>query len=258
MITLSWNYRGLGQAATVPALCELVRVRNPNVIFFSETLSLSVRFEALRVKLKFTNCFSVDYVGRSGGLAILWRNNISCSIVSYSNNHIDVHVFYSLGDWRITGFYGLPERGRRQLFWNLLHTLASQSSLPWVCIGDFNDLLSSNDKRGRVEHPQWLVRGFRDAVSDCHLADNPLMGYPFTWFRGREADNMVEERLDRAMGNPDWYAKFPRAILQNLVAPVSDHNPILLDTNPRVGHSKRRTFRFENRWLMEGDLKNVV
>lgn len=33
MIVLSWNYRGLGQAPMIPALCEFVRVRRPDVVF---------------------------------------------------------------------------------------------------------------------------------------------------------------------------------------------------------------------------------
>lgn len=89
MIALSWNCRGLGQSATVPALCELVKARRPDVIFLFETLSFGVRIESLRVKLNFQSCFSVDCVGRSGGIAVFWSNNISCSILSYSKNHID-------------------------------------------------------------------------------------------------------------------------------------------------------------------------
>lgn len=258
MKTLSWKCRGLGQTATVPALCELVRVRNPDVIFLFETLSFSVRLEALRVKLKFDFCLSLDCIGHSGGITVLWRSNTNVSVLGYSRNHIDLLVSDLNGNWRLTGFYGFPERGRRRLSWNFLQNLASQSDLPWACIGDFNNLLSSSEKRGRVEHPQWLFRGFREAVADCHLIDIPLKGYPFTWSWGRDHNNVVEERLDRAMGNPSWHSRFPNAILHNLIAPRSDHNPILLDTDPRWVRARRNSFHFDNRWLMEGDLKNVV
>lgn len=151
------------------------------------------------------------------------------SILSFSNNHIDMLVKDDISEWRITGYYGFPERNRRHLSWSLLRQLAGLNSLPWVCIGDYNDLLTSNDKRGRVEHPQWLFRGFQEAISDCRLTDIPLSGYSYMWSRGRESGNLVEQRLDRAMGNPEWHALFPRATLNNLIAPTSDHNPILLD-----------------------------
>lgn len=104
MITLSWNCRGLGQAATVPALCELVRVHHPDVILLFETLSFGVRLETLRVKLNFASCLSIDCIGHSSRLAVLWRNKIACSILSYSHNHIDMQVNDPNGDWRMTGF----------------------------------------------------------------------------------------------------------------------------------------------------------
>lgn len=184
---------------------------------------------------------------------------MQCSqLFQQSNNHIDLVINDVNGDWRLTGYYGYPDRSRRHLLWNLLRHLSRINNLSWVCMGDFNDLLTSEDKKGRVSHPQWLFRGFREAVNDSQLSDIPLSGYNFTWFRGRGTANAVEERLDRAMGNPAWHDRFNRASLQNLVAPVSDHNPILLSTEPLIHHSNRRNFRFENRWLAEKDIRSVV
>lgn len=69
-------------------------------------------------------------------------------------------------------------------------------------------------------------------MQDCNLTDILLTGYKFTCFRSRGMPNMVEERLDRPMGNTGWHQKFSRAVLHNLIVPVSNHNPILLDTKP--------------------------
>lgn len=60
------------------------------------------------------------------------------------------------------------------------------------------------------------------------------------------------------MGIPSWQAHFLRAILSNLMAPTSDHNPILFDTSPTMVRHMHRAFHFENSWFFEGDLKNVV
>lgn len=69
---------------------------------------------------------------------------------------------------------------------------------PWCCVGDFNDLLCQDDKRGLHEHTQWLFSGFRQASSDCNLIDLPMVGYPYTWVRFKGRPNCVEERLDRS------------------------------------------------------------
>lgn len=59
--------------------------------------------------------------------------------------------------WRLTGFYGIPKRGRRHESWALLKFLARVSNLPWVCTGDFNDLLFAVDKKGGNSHPESLL-----------------------------------------------------------------------------------------------------
>lgn len=136
--------------------------------------------------------------------------------------------------WRLTGYYGYPERDKRHLLWNLLRHLASTHNLPWLCMGDYNDLLSPYDKKGRVPHLNWLYRGFREATLDCNLTDIPIEGYPFTWSRGRGTEEFVEERLDRAMGILALHNNFPRTRLYNKVAPVSDHSPFVIDTSPII------------------------
>ncbi|MCH80360.1 replication protein A 70 kDa dna-binding subunit, partial [Trifolium medium] len=122
--------------------------------------------------------------GRGGGVAILWNNSLKCHITNYSLNHIDIEVVDEVrGNWRITGFYGFPEGGRRRASWNFLRQLSQTSQLPWCIIGDFNDILSSDEKRGRTDRPDWLIHGFRDAVADAGLIDIEMSGYPFTWFK---------------------------------------------------------------------------
>lgn len=96
----------------------------------------------------------MDKVGRAGGLEIMWKQTVKCTVATSSNNHIDV-VFQesSIPTWRLTCFYGLPERSRRQDSWDMLRQLAVIDSLPWCVFGDFNDLLYTTDKKGAHPHP---------------------------------------------------------------------------------------------------------
>lgn len=138
-------------------------------------------------------------------------------------------------------------------------TAADLSDLPWCVIGDFNDMLSSEDKRGIHDHPEWCIRGFRSVVIDSGLVDIPLEGYPFTWWKSRGVAREVEERLDRAMANQHWLQFFPEVKLTNIVAPSSYHSPILLSCVPPHCHTGyHRRFRFENSWLLEPELDSVV
>ena len=99
--------------------------------------------EWLRNKWFHDNCFTVNCVGRAGGLALLWMNEVNLEIASYSLSHIDAKVnSESEGDrWRFSGFYGHFETQKRPASWNLLRLLHYQIALPWLCVGAFNEIM---------------------------------------------------------------------------------------------------------------------
>src|SRR3954465_10253726 len=55
---------------------------NTDVLFLSETLSKKQKLESIRILLKFDSCLSVDVVGRSGGLAVLWKGTANCRVLN--------------------------------------------------------------------------------------------------------------------------------------------------------------------------------
>ncbi|MCI16082.1 endonuclease/exonuclease/phosphatase family protein, partial [Trifolium medium] len=114
------------------------------------------------------------------------------------------------------------------------------------------------DKRGGMAQPNWLIRGFREAVQDSRLIDLPMDGYPFTWTKGRRVRNPAEERLDRALVTQSWLDEFPQFKFTNTIADRSDHSPILLKLVHTTKEFKARVFKFENAWLDEQDLTRVV
>ncbi|MCI40745.1 endonuclease/exonuclease/phosphatase family protein, partial [Trifolium medium] len=60
------------------------------------------------------------------------------------------------------------------------------------------------------------------------------------------------------MASSDWLALFPEAELTNLLASHSDHSPILLQSDPAMRTNFKYTFKFENLWLKEEDIGEVV
>ena len=151
-------------------------------------------------KLNFTNCFTVDRRGLGGGLALQWNDETIVEIKSYSKHHIDVIVHVENGCyWRCTGIYGHPEIDQKHHTWMLLQRLVGLSSLPWLCFGNFNEILHLSEKTGN-DKSVLAVNEFREALKFCGLNDLGYKGYPYTWSNRRFGSQMVEERLDRFLG----------------------------------------------------------
>lgn len=96
----------------------------------------------------------------------------------------------------MTGYYGFPNHGRRRDAWNFLRQLATISYLHQ---GDFNDILSPQEKKRNNERANWLINGFQNAVFDAGMSDVHIEGYNYTWFKSLGTYRVVEEWLDRAL-----------------------------------------------------------
>lgn len=73
----------------------------------------------------------------------------------YSPRYIDAIVTEKQGmkKWRFTGFYGHLETGKREESWKLMESLSHRSNLPWVCMGDFNEIIHAKEKEGGGVRP---------------------------------------------------------------------------------------------------------
>ncbi|XP_074356478.1 uncharacterized protein LOC141696197 [Apium graveolens] len=215
--------------------------------------------EWVQLKLGYQGMFVVDSVGRSGGIALLWKEQDQVELLGFSQNHIDVKVIMEQGEqWRLTGLYGEPNRVLRHRTWDLLRNLSRDSNLPWCVIGDINNVVEVGDKVGGSQYPTWLIDGFNEALQDSGLIDMELIGHQFTWERGRDTEDWMEVRLDRALTNLAWLGLFPLAKLYNLESTSSDHSPILLVPQVVAKINAPFRFKFENAWMMEPMCEIIV
>lgn len=133
-------------------LHEFVQQWDPKIIFLMEAKLKKKTMEKVKEKASFTNGLIIPSSGRSGRSALLWKKDIVVKVQGYSANHIDLIVIDPLSrfKWCITGFYGHSETHRRKESWDLLWALNKKFTLPWVCFGDFNEILSMEENLGGV------------------------------------------------------------------------------------------------------------
>ena len=144
MSILSLNCCGLGDESAVGELFRLIKVQRPRIVFLMETKLKKKGIEEVKNELKIDNVVCVDRIGMSGGLALFWDSEWDVKLRTLSKSHIDVIVIEKDGvSWRLIGIYGHPKKLKRIETWNLMRLLHQQVTLPWICIGDFNEILSA-------------------------------------------------------------------------------------------------------------------
>ncbi|OMO87766.1 reverse transcriptase [Corchorus capsularis] len=249
---------GAGPALTVQALKELIRKNGPQILFIMETKNKRKYMENLKRNLKFRFCFYVEPEGLSGGLALLWHDDVSVHIIRSCKNLIDsTETDLKSGVvCRIFWVYGPPEADDRAHFWHLVKRRMEYQNIPWLCVGDFNDILYLHEKEGGNTKEYWKIRKFREMVDGCNLIDLPFQGQKFTWI-GRRDELVIKERLDRVLVNIEWVEQFPNTQVFNNPIIGSDHSSILIDSN-FIDQKTPRSFKFEIMWTESEHCEQVI
>ena len=97
-----------------------------------------------------------------------------------------------------------------------MRLLHQQVTLPWICIGDFNEILSVNEKQGGEPRSEWQMANFREVLDNCRLRDMGFKGARFTWCNRRDEQDRVYVRLNCGVANQEWYDLFPHFEVHHL------------------------------------------
>jgi exonuclease III len=262
MNLLSWNCRGLGNPQAVRDLCQVTKEKKLAILFLMETKCHRNKMESVRVKLGFDCLFIVDSVGRSGGLALLWNNSELVEIQNYSKRHINAIVKDGAiaQSWKFTGFYAHPDWTKRHESWALLNHLRSFVPLPWLCVGDFNEITEQSEKSRALLHKEIQMTQFREVLEHCHFSDLGFIGSKYTWTNCQQDGSFKKERLDRAVVNMGWIQLYKKVEVHMLAARTSDHKPLMVSfTNvERELWQVQRTSKFKAKCLMDEESHDII
>jgi len=203
----------------------------------------------------------VGSFGRGGGLALLWSRDIKVKRTSYDRLHFDIVILDQESDeemWRFTGFYGESRRELRYRSWGLLKFLSSQGNLPWLCAGNFNEILEASEQFGGNTRSERQMDGFREAVQMCGFQDLGFSGLPYTWDNRQEGIHNIKVRLDRGFANQEFLDLFPEATVWHVQTTESDHCCLLIECNRETSNRRHRSFRYENMWRRDESYLQLV
>ncbi|KAK1388963.1 Endo/exonuclease/phosphatase domain-containing protein [Heracleum sosnowskyi] len=92
MSIISWNCQGMGPPWKLQFLKDVIRQQRPAFVFLCEMLSNKEKMEWVRTQIGFQGMLVMEAQGRSGGLTLLWKEQEQVTLLSMSNNHIDVVI----------------------------------------------------------------------------------------------------------------------------------------------------------------------
>uniref|UniRef100_A0A2N9FPJ3 CCHC-type domain-containing protein n=1 Tax=Fagus sylvatica TaxID=28930 RepID=A0A2N9FPJ3_FAGSY len=120
---LTWNCRGVLNPCFRRALLDLLKINSPAILVLTET--------------------------RLGGNMVEVEHLCSTE----QELHVSVKVRGSHNLWLLSAIYASPRRSERRILWKNLSVIALLHNLPWVMVGDFNDILSCEEKWGAWTSP---------------------------------------------------------------------------------------------------------
>jgi hypothetical protein len=146
--------------------------------------------------------------------------------------------------------YGPPYKHLSLHFWHTLEGLGASHNDSWLCIRDFNTIISPDDKIGGRPYNSLISNPMFDFMSEFGMLIWVFSGNPFTWSNHRQGAGLIKERLDRSITNIQWIHFFPSYLVTHLPAFSFDHNPLLLNFSLPTP-SLPRPFRFEDFWTRD-------
>ncbi|XP_026443846.1 uncharacterized protein LOC113343999 [Papaver somniferum] len=259
MKIISWNVCGFGNKDTRNHLHMLIKSQNPDIIFFSETRNQQKRMQYMLARYKYPNVSFLNPIGLSGGLCLLWKDNIDLKVIDMSLNMINciVKLDSQNNNSLLTCLYGALNKNDKEAQWNHINNLRENHNNPWIVIGDLNFILDRNDKEGGNTPSQTDLDANNDILNMNNLDSMQYIGNPFTWTNRRNGNDLILERLDRVLTSFDWNAIYPNVVVYHLNVVGSDHCPIMLLTSKKSSNTKK-TFRFNKAWFRDTTCHDLI
>lgn len=186
-----------------------------------------------------------------------WKKDTKVDVLAVSLYycHLKVNESVSTSSYYITFVYGPPTQSNRHLLWSWIRDTAPTINLPWALVGDFNQIISVDDKLSSTGSNSGMII-FKEIMEHAGLDILNHQGPHFTCTNNRKGDHVCFERIDLAFCNSHWSSQYPCSYIQHMGIAASDHSPIVLHSKPLF--RKSRGLKFEKYWYMFPECNRII
>ncbi|XP_020259105.1 uncharacterized protein LOC109835548 [Asparagus officinalis] len=247
-----WNVRGLNRPSKQKIVKHHLWQYHVSFIALLETkirdslLSSTTRF----IAKDWSWLSNVRSPGKAR-IVILWNPNIlNIQLISSSDQCITCTVKSLDGklDCVISSIYGFNQMETRKELWSELKSIhQTVGNTPWLLFGDFNAIISNEEKIGGSILHDSETEDFRNFINDCQLDHLKNIGCFYTWNNKQDHGSRIWSRLDRVLMNDKWIQNYNSSQVEFLLPKISDHSPGLI-TVSEDSYQGKRPFKFFKMW----------
>ena len=250
----SWNARGLNAPSKKRLIKQYLKSFNSDIILIQETKLNKLEGSKLSRMIGLWDSIFIEATGASGGLGIIWNSRkVAITYIRNNNNWLCACVQSLKSDTKfiLINVYGPNNMIGKKAVWDELSTVITEfKDSPMILGGDFNTILSLDEKVGGTQHLFLSAIKFKLWIDKNSLLEIPLNNGIYTWNNRRKDKEYIAEKLDRFffIGNlTDYNKEFQSSILPFA---GSDHFPVCMEIS-EPSKPPRNPFKCEKMWFQD-------
>ncbi|XP_019240505.1 PREDICTED: uncharacterized protein LOC109220492 [Nicotiana attenuata] len=230
MIISAWNIRGLNKPYKQKELRLFLQKNKVDILGRLETRVKKNKANNIVNKVAKDWGYCCNYTKAiNGRIWLLWKTILIVKIVHIHEQfiHCSVEDPVTSSQIMLTVVYARNKVQERVILWHDLQLVEGQIQVPWLRSGDFNNVLTTDDRLGQPVTAS-EVQDFKQCIDNMQLAPLRTKGCFYTWCNKQNANDRVYSKIYWAFGNFSWTKNYGHLEADFLEHGVSDHSPIIV------------------------------
>ncbi|XP_026384244.1 uncharacterized protein LOC113279794 [Papaver somniferum] len=154
--------------------------------------------------------------------SLIWLSGPKINVKKDTIKKLSQEITIEVGGSLITSIHAASLTVDGRALWSTLEEINNLNK-PWLILGDFNAVLSIEEKKGGRSPLRVAMLEFNSCVHNCELIQAPKTGLEYSWCNNRVRSKRIVCNLDRTFYNTKWLEKNPSWGYKVGVRGVSDH-----------------------------------